>query len=73
MAITHHTTTKWMLNWFDLGDFVYLWMVVDDSLTVGLFQEPLSMATTQCATTWWMPVLACFRTRSRSLSMNDGG
>ena len=34
MAITHHTTTKWMLNWFDLGYFVYLWMVVDDSLTV---------------------------------------
>ena len=22
------------------------------------------MATTQCAITWWMPVLACFRTRS---------
>ena len=34
MAITHCTTTEWMLNWFVLGAFVYLWMVVDDSLTV---------------------------------------
>lgn len=72
MAITHHTTTKLMLNWFDLGDCLSMdgggWLFN----CVGLFQEPLSVATTQCATTWWMPVLACFRTRSRCLSMNDG-